>query len=217
MNTKEEGPDPCDLEAWRKVIGSPQFPRIRGQCLVAAIQKIGSNGDRRVVEALMKEISDRIMRILRKHIGRNHRNEGWDMIHEAHGKLIEAVLKPNSADGSALLTAFVTTIRLRGADAIRREELHKDRYPYSEDQDVVPFRQKKFASEDEERAHVEAAIRRIKDPRKRLAFRLHMDGVPRHSTKVESIASALGVSAKTAETWIKETEKEIETILGVKP
>jgi len=217
MNTREEGPDPCDSEAWRRVIGSQQLPTIRGQSLIAAVQQIGSKGDRRVLEPLMKEISDRMMRILRKHIGRNHRNEGWDMIEEAHGKLIEAVLKPKSADGSALRTAFVTTVRLRGADAIRREALHKERYAYSEDEAVVPFGQKEFLSEDEERAHVEAALRRVKDPRKRLAFRLHMDGVPRYSIKVESIASALGVSDKTAETWIKETEEELKTILGVKP
>ena len=217
MNTKEEGPDPCDSEAWRHVIESQQLPTIRSQSLVAAAQQIGSKGDRRVLEPLMKEISDRMMRILRKHIGRNNRNEGWDMIEEAHGKLIEAVLKPESADGSALRNAFVATVKLRGADAIRREALYKQRYAYSEDEAVVPFRQKKFLPEDEERAHVEAALRRVKDPRKRLAFRLHMDGVPRHSTKVESIASALGVSAKTAETWIKETKEEIKSILGVKP
>lgn len=216
MDTKEDGPDSSDLEAWRQVIENQLLATIRSQNLVSVVQQIGSSGDRRVVEALMKEVSDRIMRILRKYIGRKHRNEGWDLIEDAHGKLIEAVLKPKSADGSALRVAFVQTVRFRGADAIRSEELHEKRYPDSEDEDVIPLRQEKCLSEDEERAHVESILRRIRDPRKRLAFRLHMDGVPRHSTKVESIASALGVSAKTAETWINETEEEIKTILGVK-
>jgi hypothetical protein len=103
MHTKEEGPDPCDSEAWRQVIESQQLPTIRGQSLVAAIQQIGSKGGRRVLESLMKEISDRMMRILRKHIGRNHRNEGWDMIEEAHGKLIEAVLRPSATSAATLM------------------------------------------------------------------------------------------------------------------
>ena len=34
---------------------------------VTAAQKIGPSGDRRVINALMNEISDRIVRILRKH------------------------------------------------------------------------------------------------------------------------------------------------------
>jgi DNA-directed RNA polymerase specialized sigma24 family protein len=217
MDIREVGPDPDDTKAWRQVIESKSLPSIEGQSLVAAVQRYGPSGDRRVVEPLMKEISARMMRILRKQIGRNHRNEGWDLIEEAHGQLIEAVLKHNSADGTALRTAFLATVLFRGADAIRREQLHSSRYDYAIDEGALPLRHKKTISGDEEHAHVESVLRQIKDPRRRFAFRLHMDGVPRNSTKVESIASALGVSAKTAETWIKETEEEIRTILGEKP
>jgi RNA polymerase sigma factor (sigma-70 family) len=216
MDKKEEGPDPGDIAAWRQVIESQTLSRIPGHRLVAAAQKLGPSSDRRVINPLTNEISDRIMRILRRHIGRNHRNEGWDMIEEAHGKLIDAVLLPKSADGTAMRTAFVATVRYRAADAIRREELHSDRYVYSEEEIPAIDGHKELSSPEEERAYVEDVLKRIADPRKRLAFRLHMDGVPRNSTKVESIASALGVSAKTAETWIKETEEEIKIILGAK-
>lgn len=217
MDKREVGPNPDDTEAWRQVIESQSLPSIRSQSLVATVQSCGPSGDRRVLEPLMKEISARMMRILRKQIGRNHRNEGWDLIEEAHGQLIEAVLKYNSADGTALRAAFRATVLFRGADAIRREQLHSSRYDYAIDESALPLRHKKSISGDEEHAHVESVLRQIKDPRRRLAFRLHMDGVPRNSTKVESIASAIGVSAKTAETWIKETEEEIKTILGEKP
>jgi RNA polymerase sigma factor (sigma-70 family) len=217
MNKKEEGPDPGDIAAWRKAIDSQSLSRIPGHRLVGAAQQIGPSGDKRVINALMNEITERIMRILRKHVGRNHRNEGWDIIEEAHGKLIDAVLLPKSADGAAMRTAFVATVKFRAADAIRREELHSDRYTYSEEEAPPVNGHKELSSPQEERAYVESVLRRIADPRKRLAFRLHLDGVPRNSTKVESIASALGVSAKTAETWIKETEEKIKTILGVKP
>jgi DNA-directed RNA polymerase specialized sigma24 family protein len=217
MDKKEEGPDPGDIAAWRRLVQSETLARIPGHRLVAAAQKLGPSSDQRVINALMNEISERIMRILRKHIGRNHRNEGWDMIEEAHGKLIDAVLLPKSADGTAMRTAFAATIRFRAADAIRREELHSDRYAYSEEEMPATGSNKELSSPEEERAYVEGVLKRIVDPRKRLAFRLHMDGVPRNSTKVDSIASALGVSAKTAETWVNETEEEIKTILGVKP
>src|SRR5438309_2323069 len=51
---------------------------------------------------------------------------------------------------------------------------------------------------------VENILARIADPKKRLAFRLHMDGVPAKSKKTESIAKALGVSDKTVREWISE-------------
>jgi DNA-directed RNA polymerase specialized sigma24 family protein len=216
MDKLQEGPDPDDIAAWRKVIEDQSLKMIQNMKLVAAAQRIGASGDKRVINSLMKEIAERMMRILRKHIGKNHRNEGWDMIEEVHHQLIEAVLKPNSADGIGLRTAFVARIKLRAADAIRREQLHSERYAYSEDEEAGSDEHKALATLNEERAHVESVLRRIADPRKVLAFRLHMDGVPRNSTKVESIATALGVSAKTAETWVKETEEEIRTILGAK-
>ncbi|NQE65500.1 sigma-70 family RNA polymerase sigma factor [Caulobacter sp. RHG1] len=213
---EEEGPDPGDIAGWRQVVDRQELSKIPGHRLVMAAQKIGSSGGRRTINALMSEISDRIMRILRKRIGRNHRNEGWDMIEEAHGKLIDAVLLPKSADGTAMRTAFVATIRFRAADAIRREELHSDRYVHVEEQQPSAGGQKELSSPTEEQAHVESVLKRIADPRRRLAFRLHMDGVPRNSIKVESIASALGVSAKTAEEWVKETEEQVKAILGAK-
>ena len=217
MDKKEDGPDPGDVNGWRRVIESEMLSKIQGRQLVAAAQKIGPSGDRRVINSLMNEISDRIMRILRKYIGRNHRNEGCDMIEDTHGKLIETVLRPESADGTAMRTAFVATVKFRAADAIRSESLHTERYQSSEEEMPVTGSPGKPSVLEEESAHVEGVLNRIADPRKRLAFRLHMDGVPRNSIKVESIASALGVSAKTAETWIKETEQEIKIILGVNP
>lgn len=71
-----------------------------------------------------------------------------------------------------------------------------------------------YSPEYDEHLYVEAVLRQIPDERKRLAFRLYMDGVPRHSIKRDSIASALDVSAKTVGTWIRETKRDIRDILG---
>lgn len=46
----------------------------------------------------------------------------------------------------------------------------------------------------------------VTDERKRLAFHLHMDGVPFGSTKGNSIARALGISSKTAAEWVEEVK-----------
>lgn len=47
----------------------------------------------------------------------------------------------------------------------------------------------------------------IPDPRKQLAYRLYMDGIPAKSKKTLSIASALGIEESTARRWIEETNE----------
>lgn len=76
MDRYEEGPDPNDLEGWRQVIQSGSIRRIRSERLVAAAQKIGPRGDQRILNALMLEITRRIMGMLRKCVGRQYRDEG---------------------------------------------------------------------------------------------------------------------------------------------
>lgn len=192
MNSTEEGPDPADIQAWRRMVENGSYKSVSHQSLVAAAQSMGPFGDQRILNPIMLEIGDRTMRILRKRIGRNHRNQGYDAIERAHGQLIEAVLKPQSADGSALRTAFVSTVRYRAADAIRREQLETARFSEPEEDETTPTTTcSQPASDMEESAQVESVLRNVRDPRKRLAFRLYMDGVPRNSTKAESIASSL--------------------------
>jgi DNA-directed RNA polymerase specialized sigma24 family protein len=56
----------------------------------------------------------------------------------------------------------------------------------------------------EEHVDVERVLAHITDDRKRLAFRLYMDGFPFGSKRTPSIAKAVGISTKTAEVWIAE-------------
>lgn len=58
----------------------------------------------------------------------------------------------------------------------------------------------------EETADVERVLAHIKDWRKRLAFRLYMEGVPFGSKKASSIAEAVGKGPKTVEKWITEIQ-----------
>lgn len=209
-----ESPQPDDLVGWRRVIAADGL----GQCpparVVAAIQAMSPQGDQRALNALIKHVSDVMLRRLRRLIGRNHPNEGIDMIERAQSRLIEAVLQPESADGKALCVAFMTTVELRAFDAIRAERLRGKRQPYAEDEATV----ERIADDShqimEEHVRVEQLLRRIEDPRKRLAFRLHMEGLSKGSKKGASIAEVVGRSAKTVGEWIAEIEEQLKELVG---
>jgi hypothetical protein len=65
----------------------------------------------------------------------------------------------------------------------------------------------------DENFDVNRILERITDPRKRLAFYLHMNDVPYHSKKkgVHSIAQALNISDKTARDWVEEVRQALKT------
>jgi len=58
---------------------------------------------------------------------------------------------------------------------------------------------------------VDRLLELVTDERKRLAFYLHMDGVPFESTKGNSIAKAVGKSSKTAEQWVREVQEFLKS------
>lgn len=184
------------------------------EAVVAAVQTMGPHGEKRIINGLMEHISDELTRLLRRRIGRNHPNEGFDMIERAHDQMINAVLKPNSADGAGLREAFEARVSFRASDAISHGRKNAQRYPHAEDFAILPEPETPDGFSPEEITHVEGVLSRIIDPKKRLAFRLHMDGVPKESKKGNSIERALGISAKTAGDWIEEIQKQLKQIVG---
>jgi DNA-directed RNA polymerase specialized sigma24 family protein len=70
----------------------------------------------------------------------------------------------------------------------------------------------------DERINVKGILDCVRNPDKRMAFHLFMDGVPYKSKKknVESIAQALGISEKTAREWVKEVRQLLAEHEGVK-
>jgi len=63
-------------------------------------------------------------------------------------------------------------------------------------------------SHPDETINVQQILDRIPDWRKRLAFRLYLEGLSHGSERVgvPSIASALGITDKTARKWVKEVQ-----------
>ena len=215
MDSKDgESPEPDDLVGWRSVVAAKTLAQCPPARIVAAIQTLWLLGDERVVGAMMTHIADVMTRRLRKRIGRNHPNEGFDMIDRAQHSLIESILQPDSADGKALRNAFMSTVDFRAADAVRAERLRGTRESYGEDETTF----ERIANDShrimDEHVRVEQLLRRIDDPRKRLAFRLHMEELAKGSKKGASIAKVVGRSAKTVGEWITEIEEQLKEILG---
>lgn len=214
----EEPPSDTDLEAWRQIAAKDGLRRIPPEKIVAAIQRIGPSGDQRLLNALMGHISDEILRILRRRVSTQYRNKGNDIIERAHEQLIVAILKPHSADGKGMRVAFVARVRFRADDAIRAEMSNHKRYTHyetNEDGETVEPADGQAPDHVEQVAYVEHLLSKIPDPRRCLAFRLHMEGCPITSDKgPESIARTLGVSDKTARAWIDEVQTLLKK-LGV--
>lgn len=124
INEKHEGkvsPVPTDLEGWRCAIATGRLSEIRREALVGVIQDLGPNADSQVLNPLLRELSDHAMKLLRKKVGRNHPNEGQDIIDRAHYDLIKALFDPNSADGKGFREAYYSRLSFRLKDAIGKE------------------------------------------------------------------------------------------------
>jgi hypothetical protein len=70
----------------------------------------------------------------------------------------------------------------------------------------------------DEHINVEGILDCVTDPRKRLAFHLHMNDIPfkTKKKKVQSIARALNISEKTARAWVEEVRVLLSKHEGVK-
>jgi len=216
----EDAPPSTDLAGWRRAVGNGRISAFSMESIVAAIQDLGPTTDKAVMNPLVFHVSDTITRMLRGMIGRNHRNEGEDMITRAQAKLVAAMFSPNSADGKGLRIAFKFRVAKRAADAIRAESKIEKRESEVDAQDDAKDEPAATAidpwQEVNEQMDVERVLALVTDDQKRLAFRLQMEDVPMESTQKASIVKALGVSRKTAEKWIEEVRALLAAKLGEK-
>ena len=200
-------PQPADEPGWAEVIANDRLRPCPPGIVVAAIRALHGRGNDRVVDALAGRISDVLTARLRKLIGTHHPNAGEDMIAEAHARLIRAIVDPASADGPELVSHFYGRVRFRALDAIKQARLHGHRHPtYGLDASDVTVTDPTHPGDDGQGTiRVERMLRSIPDPRKRLAFRLFMEGM-RVRQGDPCVATALGVDPKTAAKWIDEAK-----------
>lgn len=124
MGTKagdETPPKSTDLAGWREAIDAGRLKSFRLEALASAFQDLGHR-DAQVRRALAKHLSDSVLGLLRRRVGINKPNQGEDIIYRVHGEVFYALLRPQSADGRALRTAFVPRVEFRLKDAIANED-----------------------------------------------------------------------------------------------
>lgn len=208
---------PPDSEGWKKAVERGELDQYYIQDVVRAAREFNNIGDRKTLVPLMGHISDQILNVLRSYVGTNHHNEGKDIIHDAHSKLIHAVLVPDSKDGQGLCKAFVPRIRFRALDAIKKDAKIRRRNPSSDDvpDEITKDNSHKPFDQFEKSIYVDQILNLIPDHRKRLAFRLYMDGWQyESSTEAESISEAVGKTPRRVRDWIKETQALLQAKIG---
>jgi DNA-directed RNA polymerase specialized sigma24 family protein len=211
----EEGPSPTDTEGWRRAIEADRLGLIRGESIVAAIQDIGPDGDDKVRGDLMLHVTDRITRILTKFVGREKPNRK-QIIERVQFALVQAILRPASADGKGLRAAFYARVIFRATDAIRHEGKTIVREPSYDQYDSLPREPEAdtASTTEQQQRDIDRLLQQaVPDLRKRLAFSLDLEQVPFDAKKGASIAKALGVNEKTARDWVDEVKKELKGIL----
>lgn len=119
---EEPPPDSTDIAGWRRAIADGRFRRFPLEAIAAAIQDLRPNRDGGLITALAKHLSESVYRIVRRYVGRNHPNEGNDIVDRVHEQFFEALLQPQSADGKGIRKALVSRLHFRAKDAIAREE-----------------------------------------------------------------------------------------------
>jgi DNA-directed RNA polymerase specialized sigma24 family protein len=118
---EEPPPDSTDVAGWKRVVAGGLLDRLPLEAIVAALQDLRLNTDLGLRNDLAKNLSDRVYRLLRRQVGRNHPNEGWDIIDRVHVQVFEALAQPSSADAKGLRQAFVPRVLFRLKDAIAKE------------------------------------------------------------------------------------------------
>ena len=243
----EPPPKSDDLAGWRRAITEERLRQFRLEEIVAAIQDLGPLADPAVINPLAKHLSDAVLRKLRALVGKNHPNEGQDIIDRVHFTIFEAILQPSSPDGKGLRKAFIPRLKFRMRDAIAKEgrafRNHAAKSPRSNQDGTSPDSIGEDPSDDlqstnsatighdcalfnlaapeqhiDQEIYVAEILETIPDIRKRLAFRLFINGYKCKSSvaepTVETIAEAVGISEKTARVWIKEVKKLLEEKVG---
>jgi hypothetical protein len=112
---------------------------------------------------------------------------------------------------------YWAVVRTRTIDSVREEQKKlaatPDTIPFEDAEDIIGGTGESELAE--LRADLEKILQLVPDERKRLAARLHLQGVPLKKGKgTTSISGTLGVSDKTAGQWVAEMLVFIKSKVG---
>jgi hypothetical protein len=116
-------PSSTDLAAWQEVVANGRLGEFSMEAIVAAFLDLRPNTERNIRHDLVRHISDDMYSRLRRNTGRNHPNEGKDIIDRVHFQLWEALARPRSKDAQGMRVAYGSRVMFRMKDAIAKEAL----------------------------------------------------------------------------------------------
>ncbi|MGD9786046.1 MAG: hypothetical protein AB7E80_15670 [Hyphomicrobiaceae bacterium] len=208
MSEIQGAPPPDDLKGWSDVIAaSGQLERLNREDVIRAVRHRAVQADKRVFSTLMAFLNRIFLKDVGSRVNSGWQNSGKEITERVHHHLITAVLDPNSADGKQMETRYWSVVKTRTIDAVREE---RKKLATTPDSISIDDAEGAIAATDatelaELRADLERILRLVPDERKRLAVRLHLQGVPLKPGKgTTSISGVLGVSDKTAGQWVAE-------------
>ena len=73
---EEPAPRSTDLDGWRQAVADGRFRDFKMEDIIAAIQDLGPNTDKEVLNPLVLHVSDTIVRILHWRVSRNQSQRG---------------------------------------------------------------------------------------------------------------------------------------------
>ena len=211
------GPPPSDDVGWSEVVSDPtRLARCPPGVAVAALRALYASGDQRVGDALTSYVSKKIIARLRRKVSSRHPNRGEDMIEAAHDALLDKVLDPGAPEGNEIAAHFEERLHFHAIDAIRvglRRAGREIAHPMGEDgEPLIPEDRRVDGGAGV--VPIGVLLARVPDPRKRLAFRLHMEGMRVRAGR-PCVATVLGVDPKTAAKWIDEARAILrDNIIG---
>ncbi|WP_045837026.1 hypothetical protein [Hyphomicrobium sp. 99] len=218
MSETKGAPPPDDLKGWSDVIAaSGEIERLRREDVIKAVRHRAIQADKRVFSELMAFLNRIILKDVGNRVNSGWRNNGKEITERVHHQLIAAVLDPNSADGRQMETRYGAVVKTRTIDAVREERKKLATTPDSISLDDAEGMIAATGATElaELRADLERILRLVPDERKRLAVRLHLQGVPLKPGKgTTSISGVLGVSEKTAGQWVAEMLVFIKSKVG---
>lgn len=210
MNAIETEFETRDAAEWHRIVADGTIASVKPEAIFTACRTLDRMVEGRLVGDLMAMLAEIGTRFLRTRVSSNHPNGGVDIILSTLGKLQDAILMVEHPDAHGYSIGFFAKLDLRLLDQLRRSSKRSARespVQTTEDGEEIEFPD--LAEATPEEALMLDELMHDVDPRKRRALALTTAGYPTYTDQEGGacVASILGVSRRTAETWVRDMKK----------
>jgi hypothetical protein len=217
MSEESAAPPPDDVGGWAAAIAAPaKLARLKREDVIKAARHPVVRANRHVFSGIMEFLNRAILKEAGNRVRASWKDEGKQIAERVQHHLITSILDLASADGKQMERRYWAVLKTRTIDAVRDEWKREATAPdtvstedTSEEGDTDTMQLAEY------RAEMDRILSSVPDERKKLAFRLHLQGVPLKPGKgTTSIGGALRVSDKTAGQWVAEMVALVKSKVG---